>query len=138
MPLSLYMNRWYPNADVDVYASTKLLKTKKEKEEYEKTKEELMCKNFLRLRSMTSNPRVGTWAECAKRKLEHCYELRRKKYKIASKRSYPRSGGSKKLVGKREVENDRIDNRIGKPWKIPHLHLSEVWRKREKWEERRR
>uniref|UniRef100_A0A9I9EAP2 Uncharacterized protein n=1 Tax=Cucumis melo TaxID=3656 RepID=A0A9I9EAP2_CUCME len=26
---------------------------------------------------------VGTWAECAKRKVEHYYEVRRGKYKVA-------------------------------------------------------
>ena len=57
----------------------------------------------------------GLWVECAKREVEHYYELHRKKYEVASNRSDPCFGGSKKLIGKRGAENDEIKNQTGKP-----------------------
>ena len=58
---------------------------------------------------------IGTWSKCAKREVEHYYELCREKPEVASNRNNPYSGGSKKLIGKRGAENDKIENRIGKP-----------------------
>ena len=54
---------------------------------------------------------IETWAECAKRKVEHYYEVHQEKYEVASNRNNPHSGGSRKLIGKRGAVNDKIDNR---------------------------
>ncbi|TYK22029.1 uncharacterized protein E5676_scaffold482G00720 [Cucumis melo var. makuwa] len=54
---------------------------------------------------------IGTWAECAKRKVEHYYKARREKYEVASNRNNLYSSGSRKLIGKRGAVNEKIDNR---------------------------
>ena len=53
--------------------------------------------------------------ECAKRKVEHFYELRWKKYEVTSNRNDPYSGGSRKFVGKIGAKNDKTKNGTGKP-----------------------
>ena len=58
---------------------------------------------------------IDTWATCVKRVVGHYYEPCPEKYKLASNRNNPCSGGSKKLIGKRGTENDKIDNRTCKP-----------------------
>ena len=52
---------------------------------------------------------IETLAEYAKRKVEHYYELHWEKHEVASNRNNPCSGGSRKLIGKRGAENDKID-----------------------------
>ncbi|KAA0037849.1 uncharacterized protein E6C27_scaffold113G00420 [Cucumis melo var. makuwa] len=56
----------------------------------------------------------GTWVECAKREVEHYYELCRKKHEVASNKNNPYSSGSRKLIRKRGAENDKIENRTDK------------------------
>ncbi|KAA0047383.1 hypothetical protein E5676_scaffold363G00370 [Cucumis melo var. makuwa] len=55
------------------------------------------------LNIIVANKIIGTWAECAKRKVEQ-------KHKVASNRNNPYSSGSRKLIGKRGAENDKIEN----------------------------
>ncbi|KAA0046453.1 hypothetical protein E5676_scaffold1251G00680 [Cucumis melo var. makuwa] len=55
---------------------------------------------------------IGTWAECVKKGVEHYYELRRRKYEVASNRNDPCSSVSKKLIGKGGA-NDKIENQMG-------------------------
>ena len=54
-----------------------------------------------------ANMITGTWAECAKREVEHYYKLRQKKHEVASNIDDPCSGGSKKSIEKRWAENDK-------------------------------
>ena len=50
---------------------------------------------------------IGTWAECAKRKVEHYYEVHREKYEVAANRNNPYSGGSRKFIRKRGAVNSK-------------------------------
>ena len=53
---------------------------------------------------------IGTCVECAKKEVEHYYTLRRKKYEVASNINNPWYGGSRKLIWKRGVENNKPEN----------------------------
>ncbi|CAK9324813.1 unnamed protein product [Citrullus colocynthis] len=91
---------------------------KKTEEDDRNNIEDLKCKN--------------STMECAKREVEHNYELPRRKYDelvrqvsqlektvvengepIAPNRNDSWLGGSRKLIGKRGVENDKFENRTG-------------------------
>lgn len=103
------------------------LKKTEEEEDDRKNIEDLKCKN--------------STLECAKREVEHNYELPRRKYDelvrqvsqlektvvengepIAPNRNDSWLGGSRKLIGKRGVENDKFENRTGKQ-QVSHLHI---------------
>ena len=58
---------------------------------------------------------IGTWAKCAKGKVEHYYELHQSKYEIALNRNDSCFGDSRKLIRKRGAINDKIENQTGKP-----------------------
>ncbi|XP_038904233.1 uncharacterized protein LOC120090576 [Benincasa hispida] len=97
-----------------------LVLVKKTEEDNRKNIEDLKCKN--------------SELECAKREVEHNYELCRRKFEelvrrisqldnastvveygepIAPNRNDPCFGGSRKLIGKRGAENDKLENGTG-------------------------
>ena len=48
---------------------------------------------------------IRTWAERTKRRVEHYYEVHRRKYEVASNKNDLCYGGSRKLIGKRGAIN---------------------------------
>uniref|UniRef100_A0A9I9EM74 Uncharacterized protein n=1 Tax=Cucumis melo TaxID=3656 RepID=A0A9I9EM74_CUCME len=56
-----------------------------------------------------ANMIIGAWTECAKKKVKHYYELRRRKYEIASNKNDHCFGDFRKYIGKRGAVNDKID-----------------------------